>query len=264
MKPDYRDRLFATYSATHVAHLDLDDRAKQAWFLRYVDQNYVPSLAYLDRKQADVLEIACNRGHVLSALSTLGFARLTGIDLSADDVARAKTLLPTANIHCASAFDFLQNRIEAFDLIILKALLEHLPKNQVLPLLETIALALKPAGLVLIDVPNMDWLMATHERYMDFTHETGFTRESLAQVMRDVFSNVTVRPCRAPVEPGLKQMVIRLMRPGFILAGKIFLRVIGEGASDTWWYCRSIMATANRPAEPPEWSSGAAPISSLS
>lgn len=238
--------MFATYSATHVSHLDVDDQGKNTWFLRYVEKNYLPLLANLDRTQTEVLEIACNRGYLLSALSDMGFERLTGIDLSGDDVARARTLLPAAELKCVNVFDFLKDKSQRFDLIIFKALLEHLPKHDVLPLLEAIHLALKPGGIVLIDVPNMDWLMATHERYMDFTHEAGFTRESLAQVMRNVFSNVVVRPAQPPAEPGLKEALVQLVRPGIILAGKIFLRVIGEGASDTWWYCRSIIATASK------------------
>ena len=54
-------------------------------------------------------------------------------------------------------------------------------KDRVLPLLEKISSSLKPDGMAIIDVPNMDWILGQHERYMDFTHEVGFTRESLAQ-----------------------------------------------------------------------------------
>ena len=46
----------------------------------------------------------------------------------------------------------------------------------------------------MIDVPNMDWLFASHERYMDFTHEVGFTVESLRQIMNQVFLNVQIVP----------------------------------------------------------------------
>ena len=246
MSEEYRDRLFSSYNATHVAHLDVDQAAKQNWFVAYTRENYLPLIEVLERSSAEVLELACNKGFLLQALSNLGFKRLRGIDLSPDDVAQAQKIAPQATIICGEAFEYLNQNAEQFDLIILKALLEHLPKNQVIPLLEAIKYSLRPGGIVLIDVPNMDWLAANHERYMDFTHEVGFTRESLAQVMRNVFNEVSIRSSAEPPEPGLKGFVIRTMRPIVRMCVWIFLRIIGEGASDVWWHSRSIIAVGRK------------------
>ena|ERR1051325_4862121 len=246
MSENYRDRLFGSYHATHVRHLDVDEGAKQEWFVEYARANYLPLIGELDRSRTEVLELACNKGFLLRALAMLGFEHLRGVDLSPEDVARAQQIAPNATIIRAEALQYLNENQNQFDLIALKALLEHVPKDQIVPLLEAINQSLRPGGIALIDVPNMDWIAANHERYMDFTHETGFTRESLAQVMRTVWAEVSVRPSIDLFEPGWKAFVIRLLRPAVIASGHLILRIIGEGASEVWWHCRSIIAIGRK------------------
>lgn len=243
MESDYRSRLFSTYNATHISHLDADDQAKLEWFSKYAAGNYLPLLNGFDKNSIEVLEVACNKGYLLKALSAHGFRNLSGVDLSPDDVAHAATLVPEATITYAHADAYLDEHARRFDIIILKAMLEHVRKDETLPLLEKIRAALKTGGMVIIDVPNMDWLFASHERYMDFTHEAGFTRESLAQVMRNVFDSVHVVHSTPVVERGLKTKLGALLRPALISLASVLLRIISEGASDVWWHSRSIIAT---------------------
>ncbi len=243
MEGDYRSRLFSTYDATHISHLDTEDSAKLEWFARYAALNYFKLLDTFDKNTIEVLEIACNKGYLLKALWDHGLRRLHGVDLSTDAVAKAQGIIPGATIVCSSAGAYLQEHPAKFDVIFLKAMLEHTHKDETLLLLEQIKSALKIAGLVIVDVPNMDWLFATHERYMDFTHEAGFTKESLAQVMRNVFENVVINKSTPVVERGLKTRVGALLRPALISVVDILLRIVGEGASDVWWHNRSIIAT---------------------
>jgi 2-polyprenyl-3-methyl-5-hydroxy-6-metoxy-1,4-benzoquinol methylase len=248
MESDYRRRLFSTYNATHIAYLDADDEAKLEWFSKYAASNYLPLLAEMDKTRVDVLEVACNKGYLLKALSTHGFRNLYGVDLSPDDVAKARAIVPEAAISYADANAYLDEQAGRFDIIILKAMLEHVPKQETLPLLEKIRAALKTGGLVIIDVPNMDWLFASHERYMDFTHETGFTRDSLAQLMRNVFDSVRIVKSTPVIERGLKTRIGSLLRPAVISLASILLRIIGEGASEVWWHSRSIIGTGRNTA----------------
>lgn len=249
MESDYRSRLFSTYHATHIAHLDADDQAKLEWFSKYAASNYLPLLGGLDKTSAEVLEVACNKGYLLKALSARGFRKLYGVDLSPDDVAHAATLVPEATITYADADAYLGEHAGRFDVIILKAMLEHVRKDETLSLLEKIGAALKTGGMVIIDVPNMDWLFAAHERYMDFTHEAGFTRESLAQVMRNVFDSVYITHSTPVVERGIKTRLGALLRPVLISLAGVLLRIIGEGASDVWWHSRSIIGTGRKTSE---------------
>ena len=240
MAEDYRSKLFSSYNATHVAYLDADDRSKLDFFLEYARVNYLPHLEHLNRN-SEVLEIACNKGYLLAALHVFQFKNLYGIDLSPLDVEKAKQIVPAADVSYADAFDYLQKNGERFDVIILKAVLEHVRKHQIIPLLEAIKSSLKPGGIVVVDVPNMDWLFAQHERYMDFTHEVGFTRESLAQVMRQVFSSVDVQKGRPAMSPGFKSRVEVHLRRILVFSLNRVFRLVGEGASDTWWDSRSII-----------------------
>jgi 2-polyprenyl-3-methyl-5-hydroxy-6-metoxy-1,4-benzoquinol methylase len=194
MAEDYRERLFATYNETHVVHVDTSDGEKLDWFRGYAHRHYLPHLAHVDRATACVLDIGCNKGYLLAVLAEAGFKHLHGVDLSPLDVQVAKTLVPGTELLCGDAHDYLAQRPDRFDVVIIKAVMEHLPKQETLPMLEAIRRGLKPGGVVLVDVPNMDWLFASHERYMDFTHEAGFTSESLRQVLYNVFSQVQVIP----------------------------------------------------------------------
>jgi 2-polyprenyl-3-methyl-5-hydroxy-6-metoxy-1,4-benzoquinol methylase len=244
MVGDYRSKLFSSYNATHVSHLDADDESKLEFFREYTRVNYLHHLVNLDGNSAEVLEIACNKGYLLAALHSLEFKKLFGVDLSPLDVEKAKQIVPSADISYADAFDYLAENVEKFDVIILKAVLEHMKKDQVIPLLAAIKSSLKPAGMVIIDVPNMDWLFAQHERYMDFTHEVGFTRESLAQVMRQVFSSVYIEKGKPVMGSGFKYRVELQLRAMLVRSLNLVFRLIGEGASDTWWYSLCFIAIA--------------------
>lgn len=235
---DYRRDLFSAYDTTHVAYLDSSDQSKLDWFLEYARENYLRYLSEYDRSTSSVLDIGCNKGYLLAALSTFGFEHLGGVDLSPDAVEKARVLIPDADIHRGDAKEFLDNHKGQYDIIIAKAVLEHVPKDAVIPLLKTVKGGLKPGGSAIIDVPNMDWLFASHERYMDFTHEVGFTKESLRQILNIVFSEVQVVPVdnirSISFLSAAKKRVAR-----FIL-GKLFLWADAEGAANPIW-ARSII-----------------------
>jgi 2-polyprenyl-3-methyl-5-hydroxy-6-metoxy-1,4-benzoquinol methylase len=189
---DYRAELFDRYSQ-RVEKLDPDRQSKVAWFREYIGENYSSQLSHADPTSAKVLDVGCSGGYLVQALAELGWKNLIGIDLSPGDVEAASVAVPQATFVHASALDYLAAQRSTFDVVIARAVLEHTPKVEVMPVLSSMAAALRPGGLAIIDVPNMDWLFAGHERYMDFTHEVGFTRESLAQVMEGLFEVVDVR-----------------------------------------------------------------------
>jgi 2-polyprenyl-3-methyl-5-hydroxy-6-metoxy-1,4-benzoquinol methylase len=243
MNDNYSEKLFTNYSRTHLAYLDSDEESKIEWFISYVRQNYLSYIDKFDRKSSKILDIGCNKGYLLLALNYLGFESLHGVDLSPDDLKRAKTILPIGNFLCIDAFDYLSENVGQFDVITLKAVLEHIPKNKILILLEHIKKAIRGDGMVIIDVPNMDWLFATHERYMDFTHEVGFTQESLRQVMNAVFRRVEIRPVdHIPSSSAIINLKKRVSR--FFL-NKLFSWADPQGAENLIW-ARSIIAVGRK------------------
>jgi 2-polyprenyl-3-methyl-5-hydroxy-6-metoxy-1,4-benzoquinol methylase len=205
---DYRRDLFTMYDQ-HSAALDGADAEKMAWFSGYVEVNYLPTIENFAAREGAVLEIGCNKGYVLACLAERGFTRLTGIDLSPTDLERARSIVPSAHFEQVDALEFLPRHPDEYQVIVMKAVLEHVPKDQVLMLLRRAAAALRPGGVLLVDVPNMDWLFASHERYMDFTHEGGFTAESLRQTLGTAFETVTVTPIDNAV-PYARSEVTRL------------------------------------------------------
>lgn len=239
----YRDRLFESYHETHARYLD-SDAGKAPWFTEHVRQNY---LARLPAPLSDprILEIGCGKGFMLAALRDAGFTSLTGVDLSPADVEQARARLPGAELHCADGMAFMKQHAGAFDVIIAKAVLEHQEKADVLPLFEVMRTGLRPAGRVLIEVPNMDWLLASHERYMDFTHEVGFTRESLAQLLRLVYGNAEVHAMTDPTPAtGLERLWRPAVRAVAVKVVGLLLRELGHSGHDTLWNTRSILGVA--------------------
>jgi 2-polyprenyl-3-methyl-5-hydroxy-6-metoxy-1,4-benzoquinol methylase len=194
-----------------------------------------------------ILEIGCGKGQLLAALSGCGYGNLAGIDLSAEDLDHARTMVPAATLLCIDAAAYLEANPASFDVIINKAVLEHQEKADIIPFLEAMRGALRPGGIALTEVPNMDWLLAGHERYMDFTHEVGFTRESLAQLLRATFGEATVLPARVV---DLSPRPVRWFRAVFRTTSRavlgLALRGIGDDAHRTLWHARSIIGIARR------------------
>ena len=191
--------LFEVYNETRTFFLDNSDKEKLDWFKFYYNKMYNSYFETL-HKNSSILDLGCNRGYLLKTFETHGFNHLVGVDLSKKDLEIAQQLVPKGLFIEDDIFNFLQRSQEKFDVIILKAVIEHVEKSRVVELLELMAKNLKPDGFVLIDVYNADWLFSHHDRYMDFTHETGFTIESLRQVMLCAFDSITIHSKPSPID----------------------------------------------------------------
>jgi 2-polyprenyl-3-methyl-5-hydroxy-6-metoxy-1,4-benzoquinol methylase len=236
-----REALLADYHTGHaaVASGPMYADVRAAW--PYYEANYGALLRTLP-KSASILEIGPGHGSLLAWLRSLGFERIEGVDASPGDVAFANIHLHDVIVQLGDAHDFLLQRPARYDLVIAKAVIEHVPRTELLPLIDAIFAALRPSGTALIDVPNMDWILATHERYMDLTHEIGFTRDSLTALLMLRFERVEVHGSTIP-QPTRSQ---RLFRRPLISLLRRLLYVLGEGASETLFESRSIIATATR------------------
>lgn len=196
MENNIRGKLFENYSSNHIEFLEEAEYTQIEWFNMYFKKYYFP-ICQLMEKKLPILEIGCNRGYLLNCLNKYGFSNLTGIDLSPDDLVSAKKIVGSANIICEDASTHLNKNKSKYGLIIIKAVLEHIEKDKISSLMHDMHNSLLPGGILIIDVPNMDWMFASHERYMDFTHEVGFTKESLGQLMRYEFGNARIISCDA-------------------------------------------------------------------
>ncbi|HUI43959.1 MAG TPA: class I SAM-dependent methyltransferase [Terriglobia bacterium] len=131
-------------------------------------------------KDARILDLGCGYGEFLYFLQQAGYTSACGIDLDRAQLEVARGL-GIRNVHRADAREFLRSA-RSFDFISALDVLEHIPKYQVIELLERVRRALEPRGRFLCQVPN---LAAFHTPlfFMDFTHQTPFTASSLKQAL---------------------------------------------------------------------------------
>ncbi len=133
---------------------------------------------------ARILDAGCAQGDLLAALSRVGFTDLTGVDLSGELLERARARLPASvRLIQADVRDYLLNMSNAsFDLIFFHDVLEHLPRQDTIPVLRQFRRLLAPEGRLSVRVPNMSALIGGYCAALDFTHITHFTEYSLMQV----------------------------------------------------------------------------------
>lgn len=143
-------------------------------------------------KNMKILEIGCSTGGMLQALYKDGFRNLTGIDMCESNIQIARKRNRSIQYIIGDGIEFLKNSSEKYDIIYCRAVLEHMDKEDVMEAIWEMKRHCSDRGGVLIDVPNMDWIWATHERYMDFTHECGFTEESLIEILKPHFKSIQI------------------------------------------------------------------------
>ena len=144
-------------------------------------------------KNSKVLDIGCGQGIFLLALKRLGYTNLYGCDI---DEGQVKIALNKKidNIECSDGIAYLKKTEEVFDNIYLSDVLEHLTNEEQLGLLKLIYKHLAPDGFCYIQVPNACSMAANYFRYADWTHETLFTEESLAFVLKNAgFTEINIR-----------------------------------------------------------------------
>jgi 2-polyprenyl-3-methyl-5-hydroxy-6-metoxy-1,4-benzoquinol methylase len=186
---------YDNYLSTHFGRIA--DTSASMHRLNSLRANY-PRLLPADRDAA-ILEIGPGRGEFLELAGELGYRRVTAIDLSAEVVELLSQRYPDV-ARVSDTVSFLAEKSTCFDVIIMMHVLEHVPKTETVALLAAIRQALSPGGSLVIEVPNMaNPVVGLTVRYADFTHETGFTRSSLEQVLRmAMFESVTIRPFAIP------------------------------------------------------------------
>ena len=121
-----------------------------------VGEKMVPILSqWLEEfpKDAEVLDLGCGAGELLWAFKQLGFTRLRGCDISAEQVAIARHVVP--DVQHQDIFACLKAQPdESVHVITIFDVLEHLPKQATFDLLEEIMRVLKAGGMLIAHCPN--------------------------------------------------------------------------------------------------------------
>jgi SAM-dependent methyltransferase len=155
-------------------------------------------------KSARILDIGCGFGFALYHLKQLGYSNAMGLDASAQQAARARA----AGLHVEHVLDtadWLNAHPKEFSVVILLDVLEHLPKERQLPLLAGIHHALQKDGLLIVQVPNANSILASRWLHIDWTHTSSFTEYSLHFVLANAaFDQITISSEKGLARPSLR------------------------------------------------------------
>lgn len=173
-------------------------------------------------KEKKILDIGCGEGFLLKTLESEGFLNLFGVESDKNQFKRAKINLKNTKLFQLDAITFLRKNKIKFDIIFLYDILEHIEKKNVLLFLKLIHKNLNLKGIVLIKTPNADSpFFSTRNRYLDFTHEISFNKESISMVLREAgFSEIK---CKSPKNISLKKEFILPIRIFFELLIRIYM-----------------------------------------
>lgn len=188
-----KDQLVKDYYSSHYKHVnkgfDLEVHT------RLISHEIKDFLSTKNDSNQKILDIGSGTGALLRSLQDLGFTRLYGVELSKQQVEKSRSFVKNVSITHADAATFLMETTDQFDTIFMFDLIEHIPKEEIIPLLSLCKKALKNAGKLVIRTPNADSpFFGTRTRYIDITHEIAFNEESISMALREAgFSSIRCR-----------------------------------------------------------------------
>lgn len=232
----YRDRLYGNYYSTHVSGGDpMHEAAMFKWKSRRILSEVGPFLP--PDKQCQILDLGCGNGALITGLQSEGYVNTKGIDLSEEQLAMARNN-GAVQVECADGLEYLSAHRSTFDAICAIDLLEHQTKDEAVRLLDLIRAALKPGGVCVVRVPNIDAPYGTLFAYGDFTHELLLNKDSASQLFRACGFEATVYPSSVRTESFLKELI---RRPLWWLA-VMHMKLTLFASSRTW---RDVIFTPN-------------------
>lgn len=145
---------------------------------------------FVDRVAPDerVLDIGCGYGAVAYSVASRAGAWVTGIDLNASNIAKARNRFrhPTLTFRQGDALTDLPQ--DSYDVIILSNLLEHLERRE--EFLKAVQQKIRPTRwLIRVPMINRDWRVFLRKElgmfyFSDRTHFTEYTQDSFDEEMR--------------------------------------------------------------------------------
>jgi cyclopropane fatty-acyl-phospholipid synthase-like methyltransferase len=133
---------------------------------------------------ARILDLGCGNGAIIRVARQAGYSNIIGVDRSAEQVADAERLgIP--GVRQGDLQDAIAGvETESLDAVITFDVIEHLAREELVPLVDEIHRALRTGGCWLVHVPNAESPFFGRIRYGDITHEQAFTQSSLGQLVR--------------------------------------------------------------------------------
>jgi len=216
---EYRKRVYQNYARNRghgLAPATLEGFTPRAPTLRKVIRRYFPA-----NRSARVLDLGCGHGALIHFVREAGYADVTGVDVSADQVEAARRL-GIEGVRRGDLLDTLAMLPEASqDVVVSFDVIEHFTRNELVPFVDQVRRVLRPGGRWIIHTPNGDSPFVGAIRYGDLTHELAFTQSSLSQLLLSSgFSRAEFYesgPVAASVKGAVRVVVWRTIRLGLRL-----------------------------------------------
>lgn len=194
-----KQNLFENYLTRHLSHVGGAALSKQRKSM--LSFNY--EKLFRNDPKVRILEIGPGYGELIELLvKDYGCEQVQAIDMSQEVVDFCNEIVPGSTTYVEDTHGFLSGHVNQFDYIFLLHVLEHVPKEEIIPLLRAILEALTPQGKLIVEVPNMaNPFIGLNIRYADFTHEAGFNELSLPYVLAMAgFSEVRIFEMKVPLD----------------------------------------------------------------
>jgi SAM-dependent methyltransferase len=175
----YRKRIYEHYASRFQDTPEVFDTAGAQRWGRAYDYRFRGWLP--ESKEAAIVDLACGGGKLLYFFKDRGYQVVSGVDISLEQVKLARQV--TSEVVEADVLAFLEERPQAFDLIIGLDIIEHLHKDEVLRFLDLCHVALHPGGRLILQTPNAESPWGNALRYGDFTHECCFAPRGLLRLL---------------------------------------------------------------------------------
>lgn len=137
-------------------------------------------------KSAAVLDVGSGFGHLVRFVIEQGFEQVGGVEL--DPGLHNASVQYIGNraafLALGDGMSYLAAHPAEYDLIIATDVIEHFTLDEAAQLAAHVRRALKPGGRAIFRTPSMANIFGLYSRYMDLTHQTGFTGHSLVQLLR--------------------------------------------------------------------------------
>jgi len=190
----------------------------RAAYLGHLIARYIPQ----DR-ESRIVDLGCGHGTFLYFLSRAGYTRIAGIDTSQQQIELAHRL-GISQAELGDVAEFLARREDgSLDAVLLMDVIEHLTRQELFDLLDSVYRVLVPGGVCLVHVPNAEGLYGMRIRYGDFTHELAFTAKSANQILRTVGFRTVEAYEDKPVIHGVKSIVRRVLWDCLTLYDRLLL-----------------------------------------
>lgn len=192
-------------------------------------------------KKSKILDLGCGYGSFLYFIQSLNYMNVTGLDISTEELAVCKRIFKSYNFIQNDIFKYMDNTIEKFDVIYLSHVLEHIAKDKLFEFFDGIKKILNDDGYLIIIIPNSGaYFNSGVARYVDITHEIGFTDKSLRQALILAgFRNIEVKNFY-----GVGNFLLNILRKIMLFFFEIFIQVLGYEKQDV--YTQSLLAVIKK------------------